>query len=210
MNPFTLFDFEGSAEIGDETRSNYDQIRDLLAVMASPDEALKPVQSAWLLKAIRQAVHLKKNDACIDDVISALKELQKMGEKLADKLGIDAEVAGVLIDEGYTSLDEIAEAEADTLSQIEEFDFEMVGELQERAQDAQLVKALNDAEATEILLAIEGVDEYLAAALVEAEILTVDALAELAIVELLEIKDVGNDNASAVIMAARENEGWFD
>jgi N utilization substance protein A len=129
---------------------------------------------------------------------------------LADNLGIDAEVAGVLIDEGYTSLYEIAEAEADTLSQIEEFDSEMVDELQERAQDAQLVKALNDAEATEILLALEGVDEPLAAALVEAEILTIEALAELAIVELLEIQDIGNDNASAVIIAARENEGWFD
>jgi N utilization substance protein A len=138
------------------------------------------------------------------------KELQKTGKKLADNLGIDAEVAGVLIDEGYTSLYEIAEAEADTLSQIEEFDSEMVGELQERAQDAQLVKALNDAEATEILLALEGVDEPLAAALVEAEILTIEELAELAIVELLEIQDIGNDNASAVIMAARENEGWFD
>ena len=138
------------------------------------------------------------------------KELQKTGEKLADKLGIDAEVAGVLIDEGYTSLNEIAEAEADTLSQIEEFDSEMVGELQERAQDAQLVKALTDAEANEFLLALEGVDEPLAAALVDAEILTIEALAELAIVELLEIQDIGNDNASAVIMAARENEGWFD
>jgi N utilization substance protein A len=138
------------------------------------------------------------------------KEVQKTGEKLAAKLGIDAEVAGVLIDEGYTNLDEIAEAEADTLSQIEEFDSKMVDELQERAQDAQLVKALNDAEATDILLAIEGVDDSLAAALVEAEILTVNALAELAIVELLEIHDIGNDNASAIIMAARENEGWFD
>ena len=137
-------------------------------------------------------------------------EVQKTGEKLADKLGIDAEVAGVLIDEGYTSLDEIAEAEAETLSQIEEFDSEMVGELQVRAQDAQLVKALNDSDATEVLLTIEGVDEILAAALVEAEIMTVDGLAELAIVELLEIQDIGNDNASAVILAARENEGWFD
>jgi N utilization substance protein A len=138
------------------------------------------------------------------------KEVQKTGEKLAAKLGIDAEVAGVLIDEGYTSLDEIAEAESDALSQIEEFDSEMVDELQERAQDAQLVKALNDAEATEILLVIEGVDEPLAAELVAAEILTVEALADLAIIELLEIQDIGNDNASAVIMAARENEGWFD
>ena len=138
------------------------------------------------------------------------QEIQKTGEKLAEKLGVDAEVAGVLIDEGYTSLDDIAEAEAETLSKIEEFDSEMVDELQERAQDAQLVKALNDAEATEVLLEVEGVDESLASALVEAEINTVDDLAELSIVELLEIQDIGNDSASAVIMAAREKEGWFD
>ena len=138
------------------------------------------------------------------------KELQKTGEKLAEKLGVDAEVAAVLIDEGYTNLDEIAEAESDALSKIEEFDSDMVGELQERAQDAQLVKALTDAESTEILLSVEGVDEVLAAALVDAEIITVDALAELSIVEVLEIQDVGNDSASAVIMAAREKEGWFD
>ena len=138
------------------------------------------------------------------------KELQKTGEKLAEKLGVDAEVAAVLIDEGYTNLDEIAEAESDALSKIEEFDSDMVGELQERAQDAQLVKALTDAESTEILLSVEGVDEALAAALVEAEITTGDALAELSIVEVLEIQDVGNDSASAVIMAAREKEGWFD
>ena len=138
------------------------------------------------------------------------QEIQKTGEKLAEKLGVDAEVAGVLIDEGYTSLDDIADAEAETLSKIEEFDSEMVDELQERAQDAQLVKALNDAEATEILLEVEGVDDSLASALVEAEINTVDDLAELSIVELLEIQDIGNDSASAVIMAAREKEGWFD
>ncbi len=138
------------------------------------------------------------------------QELQKTGEKLAEKLGVDAEVAGVLIDEGYTNLDEIAEAESEVLSKIEEFDSEMVDELQERAQDAQLVKALNDAEASEVLLGVEGVEDSLAQALVDAEISTVDELAELSIVELLDIQDIGNDNASAVIMAAREKEGWFD
>ena len=138
------------------------------------------------------------------------KELQKTGEKLAETLGIDAEVAGVLIDEGYTNLDEIAEAEAEALSEIEEFDSKLVDDLQERAQDAQLVKALNDSEAAEILLAVEGIDDALAMSLVDADINTVNSLAELAIVELLEIRDIGNDSASAVIMAAREKEGWFD
>ena len=152
------------------------------------------------------SMRLSLNDA---DELQA-QEMQKTGEKLAEKLGVDAEVAGVLIDEGYTSLDDIAEAEADTLSKIEEFDSEMVDELQERAQDAQHVKALNDAEATEVLLGVEGVDDSLASALVGADINTVDDLAELSIVVLLEIQDIGNDTASAVIMAAREKEGWFD
>ena len=156
--------------------------------------------SGWKLNV------MSLNDA---DELQA-QEMQKTGEKLAEKLGVDAEVAGVLIDEGYTSLDDIAEAEADTLSKIEEFDSEMVDELQERAQDAQLVKALNDAEATEVLLGVEGVDDSLASALVGADINTVDDLAELSIVELVEIQDIGNDSASAVIMAAREKEGWFD
>ena len=61
-----------------------------------------------------------------------------------------------------------------------------------------------------MLLGVEGVDESLASALVGADINTVDDLAELSIVELLEIQDIGNDSASAVIMAAREKEGWFD
>jgi len=60
------------------------------------------------------------------------------------------------------------------------------------------------------LLSVEGVDDSLALALVEADINTVDDLAELSIVELLDIQDIGNDSASAVIMAAREKEGWFD
>jgi len=137
------------------------------------------------------------------------KEIQKTSEKLADNLGVDAEVAGVLIDEGYSSLDEIADADAKVLSQIEEFDSEMVGELQERAQDAQLVKALTDAEALEVLLGIDGVNELLALALIGAEINTIDALAELSIIELQEIHDISSESASGVILSARENAGWF-
>ena len=138
------------------------------------------------------------------------KEIQKTSEKLAENLGVDAEVAGVLIDEGYSSLDEIAEADSEVLTQIEEFDSEMVDELQERAQDAQLVKALNDAEATEVLLSIDGTSEVLAAALVEAGINAIEDLAELSIVELQEIQDISSEDASTVIMAARENAGWFE
>jgi len=137
-------------------------------------------------------------------------ENQKTSEKLAEKLGVDSEVAGVLIDEGFGSIDEVADADASSLESIEEFDTSMVEELQERASDAQLVQALGDAESSEVLMSVEGVSEDLAQALIESDIATVDNLAELSIDELLDIQDMDTEVASAVIMTARENEGWFD
>lgn len=138
------------------------------------------------------------------------EENQKTSEKLAEKLGVDSEVAGVLIDEGFGSIDEVADADASSLESIEEFDTSMVEELQERASDAQLVQALSDAESSEVLMSVEGVSEDLAQALIESDIATVDGLAELSIDELLDIQDMDTEVASAVIMTARENEGWFD
>ncbi|HAE70597.1 MAG TPA: transcription termination/antitermination protein NusA [Gammaproteobacteria bacterium] len=138
------------------------------------------------------------------------EENQKTSEKLAEKLGVDSEVAGVLIDEGFGSIDEVADADASSLESIEEFDTSMVEELQERASDAQLVQALGDAESSEVLMSVEGVSEDLAQALIESDIATVDDLAELSIDELLDIQVMDTEVASAVIMTARENEGWFD
>jgi N utilization substance protein A len=137
-------------------------------------------------------------------------ETQKISDKLADKLGVDNEVAGVLFEEGFISVDDIADADATVLENIEEFDASMVAELQERAADAQLVQALGDADASEALMSVAGVDENLAAVLIEAEIATVDELAELSIDELLDIQVMDKEAASSVIMTARENEGWFD
>ncbi len=138
------------------------------------------------------------------------EEDQKVSDKLAEQLGIDSEVAGVLIEEGFGSIDEVADASAEALESIEEFDASMVEELQERASDAQLVQALGDAESSEVLMSVDGVDEDLVQALIEAEIATVDDLAELSIDELLDIQDMDKEKASSVIMTARENEGWFD
>ncbi|MDC9714608.1 MAG: transcription termination factor NusA [Gammaproteobacteria bacterium] len=138
------------------------------------------------------------------------EENQKISHKLAEQLGVDSEVAGVLIDEGFASIDDIADAETSSLENIEEFDTTMVEELQERASDAQLVQALGDSESSEVLMSVEGVDADLAQVLIEAEIATVDDLAELSIDELLDIQEMDKEAASAVIMTARENEGWFD
>jgi N utilization substance protein A len=51
------------------------------------------------------------------------EENQKISKKLAEQLGVDAEVAGVLIDEGFSSVDDIADADAASLETVEEFDF---------------------------------------------------------------------------------------
>jgi N utilization substance protein A len=139
-----------------------------------------------------------------------VQESQKVSEKLADKLGVDAGVASILIEEGFTNLDEIADADATALEAIEEFDSAIAGEIQERASDAQLVQALGDSEAQEVLMSVNGVDENLALLLIEAEIETVDDLAELSIDELLDIQNMDKEKASGVIMTARENEGWFN
>ena len=73
LNPFSLFDFEGLVVIDEKEHHNYDQIRDLIAIMASPKEPLHPVQMDYLLNAVLVSWESKKNEACIDDVIEALK-----------------------------------------------------------------------------------------------------------------------------------------
>ncbi|CDZ79404.1 conjugal transfer ATP-binding protein TraC [Legionella massiliensis] len=75
LNPFTLFDFEGTTEIEGTEVNNYIQIRDLLAIMASPEQGLDEVQKDWLLDALLTAWRAKKNRCCIDDVLEALKEI---------------------------------------------------------------------------------------------------------------------------------------
>lgn len=73
LNPFTLFDFEGTTEIKGAQVNNYIQMRDLLAIMASPEQGLDEVQKDWLLEALLKAWNHKKNQCCIDDVLEALK-----------------------------------------------------------------------------------------------------------------------------------------
>ena len=82
LNPFTLFDFEGSIEVeGRDGKikkvNNYIQIRDLLCVMASPDKTVSKVQAAWLLQAVLTCWRAKGNKSCVDDVLQALTEISQ-------------------------------------------------------------------------------------------------------------------------------------
>lgn len=75
LNPFTLFDFEGHVEIDGAEVKNHIQIRDLIAIMASPNESLDSVSLEYLLNAVLEAWNKKKNKACVDEVVSALKDM---------------------------------------------------------------------------------------------------------------------------------------
>jgi conjugal transfer ATP-binding protein TraC len=85
LNPFTLFDFDGSIEIDGEKVNNTVQMRDLLAIMASPKGQLDEVQLAWLLDALVMTRKRKGNQAIIDDVLDALREILQRPEAKDDR-----------------------------------------------------------------------------------------------------------------------------
>jgi len=85
LNPFTLFDFDGVTEIEGEMVNDYVQIRDLLAIMASPGEALGEVQKAWLLDAVLLCWKEHGRGAKMDDVLDALRGFLQNPESRNDR-----------------------------------------------------------------------------------------------------------------------------
>ncbi|MCK9513453.1 MAG: transcription termination factor NusA [Pigmentiphaga sp.] len=127
------------------------------------------------------------------------------------KLDVDEEVADILINEGFTGLEEIAYVPIQELLEIEAFDEDTVNELRTRARNALLTDAIAQEErvdAAQDLLSLEGITPELAAKLAESEVLTRDDLADLAVDELVEITGIEEDAAKALIVAARAH--WFD
>lgn len=138
------------------------------------------------------------------------EENQSVLQTFMESLDVDAEVASVLVQEGFTTLEEIAYVPTQELTEIEEFDEAIVEELRNRARDVLLTKAIAKAEQrahaqpAEDLLSIDGMDEDTGYQLAEVGIATCEALADLATDELLELlPDFGEERASSLIMAAR-------
>ncbi|MDO5686622.1 MAG: transcription termination factor NusA [Neisseria sp.] len=129
----------------------------------------------------------------------------------AGSLNIDEEVADILVQEGFVSLEEVAYVPLAEMLEIEGFDEELVNALRERAREAMLTQSAADEEkinnADEDLKNIAGVDRQMLLDLLEADIATRDDLAELSVDELVEITGVDNETAKQVIMSAREH--WF-
>lgn len=136
-------------------------------------------------------------------------ENQAIQQTFMADLDVDAEVALILVQEGFTSLEEVAYVPDEEMLGIEEFDEQIVTELKNRAQDVLLTRAIASAESAadgsdkDDLLAVEGIDAQVADVLNEAGIRTATELADLATDELLESVEMDEAAASELIMAAR-------
>lgn len=139
------------------------------------------------------------------------EEATKIQEQLMKNLDVDNEVALILVQEGFTSVEEVAYVPTAELLEIEEFDEEIVEELRGRARDYLLTKAISteeDEEPADDLLALEGMDDELAHILAANGIITQEDLAEQAVDDLLEIEGMDAERAAALIMTARAP--WFE
>lgn len=131
---------------------------------------------------------------------------------LMEKLDIDEEVANILIEEGFSTLEEVAYVPLHEMLEIEAFDEATVQELRDRARNVLLTEAIATEEqigdVAEDLLSLDGMDKSLAAKLATHGVKTRDDLADLAIDELTEMTGVDQDRAKQLITTARAH--WFE
>lgn len=129
-----------------------------------------------------------------------------------EKLDIDEELADLLIEEGFSSLEEVAYVPLAEMLEIEGLDEEIVNELRNRARNVLLTEAIVTEEQLEgvadDLLTLEGMTRELAAKLAAGSIKTREDLAELAVDELVELTGIDEERAKELILKARAH--WFE
>ena len=142
------------------------------------------------------------------------EESTKFVVEFIEYLAVDEDVAEVLVEEGFTTLEEVAYVPMEEMLAIDGFDEEIVNELRNRAKDALLTRAIaseeafGDAKPADDLLEMRSMTRELAFQLANNEVATMEDLAELAVPELLDIvPDLSEDAAAQLIMIAREP--WF-
>ena len=160
--------------------------------------------TGWTLNVMTEADIQAKQQAETGDIL----------QLFVDELGVDAELAEVLVEEGFTTLEEIAYVPMEEMLSIEGFDEEIVNELRSRAKDRLLTKAianeekLADIHPADDLLALDGMTKELAVELALRGVATREDLAEQSIDDLLEIDGMTEEHAGKLIMAARAH--WFE
>lgn len=141
-------------------------------------------------------------------------EVQNLQKLFMEQLDVDEEVANILAQEGFSSIEEVAYVPEAEMQKIEEFDPELITELRDRARDIMLTKAivseeqLVDAKPADDLLAMEGMDEGLAYELARHGIVSMEDLADQSVDELMVIEDMDEERAARLIMTARKP--WFE
>ena len=142
------------------------------------------------------------------------EEASRFVGEFIEYLAVDDDVAEVLVEEGFTALEEVAYVPMEEMLAIDGFDEEIVNELRNRAKDALLTKAIaseeafGDAKPADDLLEMRSMTRELAFQLANNEVVTMEDLAELAVPELLDIvHHLSEDEAAQLIMIAREP--WF-
>ena len=158
----------------------------------------------WTINVMTTEDAAKKQEAESSDVVAILMEA----------LDVDDDVATVLVDEGFTSVEEVAYVPLDEMKAIDGFDEEIAEELRARAKDALLTRALaseeklTSKEPAEDLLAMDGMTKQLAEQLCAIDVVTMEDLAEQAVDDLLVIDGLDADKAGQLIMTARAP--WFE
>ena len=158
----------------------------------------------WTINVMTTEDAAKKQEAESSDVVAILMEA----------LDVDDDVATVLVDEGFTSVEEVAYVPLDEIKAIDGFDEEIAEELRARAKDALLTRALaseeklTSKEPAEDLLAMDGMTKQLAEQLCAIDVVTMEDLAEQAVDDLLVIDGLDADKAGQLIMTARAP--WFE
>lgn len=141
-------------------------------------------------------------------------ETQTLQKMFMEQLDVDEEVAIILVQEGFSSIEEVAYVPENEMMKIEEFDPELVTQLRERARDVMVTRAivseekLVDAVPAQDLLNMEGMDEALAYEMARHGIVTMEDLAEQSIDDLMGIEDLDEEKAGKLIMTARIP--WFE
>jgi len=159
--------------------------------------------TGWVLNVMDEVAAEEKSEG----------ESRQLVENFMAQLDVDEEVAIILVQEGLTTIDEVAYIPESELIEIEEFDEEIVNELRGRARDALLTMAIASEETAaagepqEDLLGMEYVDDELAHKLSRHGICTMEELAEQSTDELEEIEGIDSEFAAKLIMKAREP--WF-
>ncbi len=158
----------------------------------------------WKLNILSESEALEKDDA----------ELKEITDLFVETLSVGEDVAILLAQEGFTTIEQVAYVPISELEKIEGFDEKLVNELRERAQDKLLIEAISTEEnldehgPEEDLLKLKSVDEELAYSLARNGINTREKLAEQSVDELIDIEGLNEEIAAEIIMEAREI--WFD